>query len=379
MVSISVVSQKFIKNRNVMKTLLSIIISLACVFGLSLDSVARNTAKTEADLKEELLQLAKKLSIPSIQVTYTSPSETISFVVVNDDFYNIQGRHQEYQPITTESVYQAASISKPPMAYIALKLAEEGKLKLDKPVYKYYRPMLDLFADKESKKKAKKITAEMIMLHLTGLDNKTYKNIEYKGTPGEKYRYSGPAIHILDLAIGHILKKDLRFYSKDYIFDKIGMDHSNYYWLDEYDRTAVAGFWMDGRYRYRKSWRGSSNAAYTLRTTSEEYTKFIRWIMNGADLSKESNEKMFKEYFQMPSGDYQGLIWRKDKHPELGTIYHHRGNNRTHQGWMGFFPETKETLCFFINSETKTPDFISNVISAFMGNETPIISLRKKQ
>jgi len=119
MVSISVVSQKFIKNRNVMKTLLSIIISLACVFGLSLDSVARNTAKTEADLKEELLQLAKKLSIPSIQVTYTSPSETISFVVVNDDFYNIQGRHQEYQPITTESVYQAASISKPPMAYIA--------------------------------------------------------------------------------------------------------------------------------------------------------------------------------------------------------------------------------------------------------------------
>jgi len=360
-----------------MKTLLSIIISLACVFGLSLDSVARNTAKTEADLKEELLQLAKKLSIPSIQVTYTSPSETISFVVVNDDFYNIQGRHQEYQPITTESVYQAASISKPPMAYIALKLAEEGKLKLDKPIYKYYRPMLDLFADKESKKKAKKITAEMIMLHLTGLDNKTYKNIEYKGTPGEKYRYSGPAIHILDLAIGHILKKDLRFYSKDYIFDKIGMDHSNYYWLDEYDRTAVAGYRADGRHRYSKSWK-EANAAYTLRTTSEEYTKFLKWIMNGADLSKESYEKMTKEYFQTPSGDYQGLIWRKDNHPEMGTVFHHSGNNRTYKGWMGYFPETQETLCFFINREIKG-EFINPVIAAFMGNDKPLTARKNRK
>lgn len=360
-----------------MKKILSIVLIMACAAGSRIECAGQQSAKNEAALKARVLEIIKEAGLPSMQVTYTSPSDTVSFVVVNEAFYALQGRHQEYMPLSTNTIYQAASISKPPMAYIALKLVEEGKLKLDRPLYKYWKGMLDLFADKESRKKAKKITAQMVMLHKTGLDNKTYDDIVYEGTPGEKYRYSGPGIHLLDLTIGHILGKDLRFYSKDYIFDKIGMGHSNYFWQDEYDWTAACGYLANGKWRYSKTWK-DANSAYTLRTTSEEYTSFMRWVMDGADLSTESNELMFKEYFQIkPGGDYQCLIWRKDRHPQLGTVYHHSGNNRCYKGWMGIFPDTRETLCFFTNYETKK-EFINPMISAFMGNETPLSARRNR-
>lgn len=355
---------------------ISILLVFACLLGLRIECAGRQAATNEEELKARVLEIAKEAGLPSIQVTYTSAVDTISFVVVNEKFYALEGRKQEIMPLSTNTIYQAASISKPPMAYIALKLVEEGRLKLHRPLYKYYPQMLDLFADKDSRKKARKITAHMTLVHTTGLDNKTYKDIVYEGTPGEKYRYSGPGIHLLDLVIGHILGKDLRFYSKDYIFDKIGMDHSNYFWQDEYDRTAACGYLANGKWRYSTNWK-EANAAYTLRTTSEEYTRFMRWIMNGSDLSPESNELMFREYFQTPSGDYQGLVWRKDRHPELGTIYHHSGNNRCYKGWMGIFPDTNETLCFFTNYETKK-EFINPMISVFMGNETPLTARRNR-
>lgn len=99
--------------------------------------------------------------------------------------------------------------------------------------------------------------------------------------------------------------------------------------------------------------------------------------MSGADLSKESYDLMFKEYFVTPSGDYQGLVWRKDKHPEMGTVYHHSGNNRCYKGWMGIFQDSQETLCFFTNYETKK-EFINPMIAAFMGNEIPLTARRKQ-
>ncbi len=356
---------------------LSILLLAVSTFAQDVECAAQQALKDELALKAEVLRITKEAGLPSMQVTYTSPTDTVSFVVVNDEFYSVEGRQQEFSPLSTSTIYQAASISKPPLAYIALKLMEEGKLDLDEPVYRYYPQMLDLFADAPSRRKAKQITAQMILVHTTGLDNKTYDNIVYEGTPGGKYIYSGPGIHILDLAIGHILGKNLREYSKDYIFDKLGMEHSNYYWQEEYAQTAAIGYLANGKWRRNENWK-EANAAYTLRTTSEEYTKFMLWILDGADLSKESYDMMFREYFKTPSGDWQGLVWRKDRHPELGTVYHHSGNNRCYKGWMGIFPDTRETLCFFTNYEAKK-EFINPMISAFMGNSVPLTARVKRE
>ena len=142
----------------------------------------------------------------------------------------------------------------------------------------------------ESELKAKKITAHMTLVHTTGLDNKTYKDIVYKDLPGEKYRYSGPGIHLLDLTIGHILGKDLRDYSKDYIFDKIGMEHSNYFWQDEYDWTAACGYLANGKWRYNKSWEETLCFFTNYETRNEFINQMISAFMgNDIPLTSRRN------------------------------------------------------------------------------------------
>ena len=223
-------------------------------------------------------------------------------------------------------------MSKVPLAYIAMKMVEEGKLDLMKPVYQYWadytvgdgyvvlddeatiaqkdaeNAMLARFADDTAKAKAKLITSKMILLHTTGLDNGTYSGIkavddgnsstwEWLREPDyTTYLYSGPAIHILDMTLGKILGKDLKDYSIDYIFDKVGIVHANYLWQDEYSSIAAIGHRENGTWSTSSSWNGT-NAAYTLRTSTEEYTKFLKWINTGADFTDKSNyDAMFAKY-----------------------------------------------------------------------------------
>ncbi|KGT10301.1 hypothetical protein NV63_00790 [Elizabethkingia anophelis] len=84
--------------------------------------------------------------------------------------------------------FEAASLSKPVFSYFVLKLAHEGKLNLDKPLYQY------LPADNISDERYKKITARMVLSHTTGLPNwSEITPIPLLFNPGEKFSYSGEA------------------------------------------------------------------------------------------------------------------------------------------------------------------------------------------
>jgi CubicO group peptidase (beta-lactamase class C family) len=68
--------------------------------------------------------------------------------------------------VDTATVFEAASLSKPVFAYLALRLADRGELDLD-------RPLADLFDYSRFGKdeRARRITARMVLSHGTGLPN----------------------------------------------------------------------------------------------------------------------------------------------------------------------------------------------------------------
>jgi len=289
--------------------------------------------------------------------------------------------------LTTETIYQVASISKPPLAYIALKLREEGKLDFEKPLYKYWgvyndtdsitdeeedaaNGLLALFKNDASKEKAKQITAMMVMHHKTGLDNATYSNIDYTATPGAKYNYSGPAINILDKTIGKILGKTLTEYGREYIFDKIGMTHSSYTYEDEYDTIGAKGYRSDGSEWQRANLKGP-NAAYSMRSTADEYSKFLRWMLDGCDLNEESQKMYLGNYFSMNYKweEWHNLIWRTEVNKTIGDVVRHTGSNGfSFRGWVGLFPDQDATLCMFANSPSPNGyDHFNAVLKLFMG------------
>ncbi len=345
-------------------------------YGLNISKFKRMDKEDLDYYRGKVQSIIRRAGLPSMQVCWTKGENIISFTEVNEEFYAGTGVQAEEYPLSTISFYQACSMSKPPLSYIAMKLVDEGRLDLQQPVYEYYPDMLNLFADDASKEHAKEITAYDILVHITGLDNSTYSGITYGGVTGT-YKYSGPAVHILDLAIGHILGTDLRDYSKSYIFDKIGMKHSNYFWQTEYDLLAAWGHReSDGGSPGRsEGWTGS-NAAYTLRTTAEEYTKYIRWTMEGSDLTPASHEKIFTDYFATTAGKtWQGLIWRHDAHSDLGAIWHHRGNNGNFKGWMCFVPDSDQTLIFLTNG-TNSYNFYQPMAKLFLGTAVDIYALQ---
>lgn len=62
-------------------------------------------------------------------------------------------------------------------------------------------------------------------------------------------------------------------------------DPERYVWQKEYEQLAVYGFRKRGPQR-NTPWSVRCNAAYSLRTSSEEFTKFLQWFLRGADPSR---------------------------------------------------------------------------------------------
>ena len=133
--------------------------------------------------------------------------------------------------------------------------------------------------------------------------------------------------------------RTLDVFAKEELFDQLGMMHTSYIWQKEYERLAVYGFRERGPQR-DTSWSVRCNAAYSLRTSSEEFTKFLQWFLRGADLTPEWQKKMFTEYAKVPTktdvpGDsrlYRNLGWVTEDSDEFGKIRYHGGEQRRVQG-----------------------------------------------
>ena len=319
--------------------------------------------------REKILGIAKRAGVPSINATYKDNLKEISVFVVNDDFYNTPGRSQEAAPITENSVYQAASVTKVTFNYIFWKMREQGYFNdLDQPVYELWPAMLDLFAD-DAKEDAKLITLRMIITHTTGLDGllnygskftfDAAANGYYPG--GNKYRYSNKAISILgwtmEYLLGYEKGKGLRQMGRDYIFDKLGMTNTNFEWVDSYETLAVYGHNTAGTRWRNNNWSGGkANAAYSLRSNSKEYTKYLQWMMHGADLSPETLKEMLLPQFRVVAAktnstteSWRTLGWMCERCEELGPVYRHAGSLDGFRSEACMIPERNATFSCFVN------------------------------
>jgi CubicO group peptidase (beta-lactamase class C family) len=83
-------------------------------------------------------------------------------------------------PVLRDTLFTAASLSKPVFAYIVLRLADRGVIGLDRPLYTYGFSYGRVDKDPRSKL----ITARMVLDHTTGLPNWGGTPLEFLFTPG---------------------------------------------------------------------------------------------------------------------------------------------------------------------------------------------------
>jgi CubicO group peptidase (beta-lactamase class C family) len=284
--------------------------------------------------------LMKELIVPGASVSIIS-----DYKIISTKQFGLANVNEKI-PVTSESIFEACSMTKPMFAYVALKLVDDGKLELDKPLFNYLE---EKFICENNYDKL--ITARMILSHTSGLPNWRKGEEEREGPipiyfkPGTHFSYSGEGMYYLQRAIEKITGESLNALSKRILFVPLGLTHTSFVWMTEIDSFISAGHDTAGNYLTRSKY-AHANSAYTLYTTPEEYAKFLIEIMkpdrNGNSfLSDKMKEEMItpqigvyiREPIDRPGNTLGlsvswGLGWAIDS-TASGKIVYHSGANRT--------------------------------------------------
>jgi len=141
-------------------------------------------------------------------------------------------------PITAESIFPAASLSKQIFAYLALALVDEGKLDLDKPLREYVKE------DAPTGPLGEKIAARHVLSHSSGLRNWRWEHGQEfvpAFEPGTKFRYSGEGFFFLMRCVERITGTGFEALAQERVLKPMGMNSSTYLWRAECEGRWVAG------------------------------------------------------------------------------------------------------------------------------------------
>src|SRR5690349_10781262 len=132
---------------------------------LSLPSRSQNNSSETKNiidkLEKDIPQLLEKSDVPGLGIALIRNGELVwtgAFGTANAD---------TKKPVTSTTVFEAASLSKPVFAYAVLKLVDEGKLDLDTPLNKYLGNNYDVVNDD----RINLITARHVLSHTSGFPN----------------------------------------------------------------------------------------------------------------------------------------------------------------------------------------------------------------
>jgi len=139
-------------------------------------------------------------------------------------------------PVGDDTLFEAASMTKPVFAYVVMRLADEKRLDLDMPLVQYRRP-----ANLGSDPHLERITARHVLEHSSGLPNWASEPLVTSSAPGSRYSYSGEAFIWLQLVVETIMGMGLGSVMRAKLFDPAGMPNSSFGWDEEIAELAVYG------------------------------------------------------------------------------------------------------------------------------------------
>jgi len=265
------------------------------------------------------------------------------------------------QPVTEETVFEAASLSKPVFAYGVLKLADQGKLELDAPLTRYLSPPYIKGDDRLDK-----ITARYVLNHRTGFPNWRAKGnaLTIRFAPGERFSYSGEGFVYLQKVVEKITGKALNDYMTEAVFVPLGMKSSSYVWREDYDARTATGHDVDGQPQ-EKFKPIEANAASSLHTTAGDYALFVDAIMKGTGLKPNTVRQMETPEVavdpectnctdrvpkELSKNLFWGLGWGIQETVQGESLWHW-GDNGAFKCFVVFYPKRKIGMALFTNSE----------------------------
>lgn len=277
-------------------------------------------------------------------------------------------------PVTTETLFQAGSISKPVAATGALYLVEHGKLSLDENVND---KLVTWKVPDNEFTKDQKVTLRRLVTHSGGLTVHGFPGyatdkpiptlvqifngekpantdpIRVDFVPGSKVRYSGGGVTIEQQLVLDVTSMPFPQFMRKTVLDKIGMTHSTYEQPLPTARGALAatGTYEDGRPVPGKWHIYPEMAAAGLWTTPTDLAKFaieIALSKHGKSnrvLSQAMTQEMLKPQIERVG---LGFFLGDEKNPDQ---FGHGGADEGFQADLIMFGDSGQGIAIMGNSD----------------------------
>lgn len=322
-----------------------------CITTVSGDKV------TILDLEHHIRQAMDSIGFPGLSIAIINEAE----VVYHKTFgvSNIESK----EPVSTQTIFEAASLSKPLFAYFTMKMVEQGKLALDKPIYPYLQEIFPPnMLDSTALSLYKTITPRIVLSHGTGIPNWPKGNLPIKFVPGTDFSYSGEAYQHLAAALGTKLgigwgsKLDSLFL--DEVAHPLNMHNSFYTWNDKLEKHKAKGH-REGVVNLDIHRDKKVGPGYSLHTEALDYARFLIEMMEPKQLKKELVDEMLKEqnHFKKDNellaetGQTGWGLGFAQKPTTNGLMHLHTGNNHDFQAYAMFVPAQKYGFVLFGNAD----------------------------
>lgn len=298
----------------------------------------------------------------------SSPGFAIG-VIRNDSLIYSKGygmANLEYGiPISPQTIFHMASVSKQFTAYSIVLLADKGKLQLEDDIHKY----LPWFPDLKEK-----ITIRHLLNHTSGIRDQ-WQLLAIGGTrlddvitqeqivkvlskqqalnfkPGEQYMYSNSGFTMLAEIVKSVTGQTLRQFTDSAIFKPLGMNDTHFH--DDYTeivKNRAYSYDRDKESQFSNAILSYSNAGATsLFTNINDLSKWVinfyspvagtkatinQLVQNG----KLNNGKEISYALGIAHDRYHG--W---------TQYSHSGGDAGYRTWLTVFPDFKMGFLLFSN------------------------------
>jgi serine-type D-Ala-D-Ala carboxypeptidase/endopeptidase len=290
------------------------------------------------------------------------------------------------RPVTPDTLFRIASMSKAFTALAILKLRDEGKLSLDAPAETY---VPELRAWRYPTADSRKIRVRDLLNHTAGLvtddpwgdRQQVLSDAEFTAllrqsppfsrAPGTAFEYSNYGFAILGRIVANVSGEPFDDYIVRNIMRPLGMNSTGYdVFASPLERRAIGYRWENNRWSEEPTMRrGAFGAMGGVQTSGNDYAKWIAFLLSGwpardqpetgpvkrptiREMAEGSNYVSLRQRFgkspETQAAAYAMGLFQSDD-PELGNTLSHGGGYPGYGSHMMLMPEHGVGIFVFTN------------------------------
>jgi CubicO group peptidase (beta-lactamase class C family) len=283
-------------------------------------------------------------------------------------------------PVTSETVFQLASVTKQFTAAAVMLLVEDGKVSLEDPVSRHVDDLPEAWRN---------VTVRQLLNHTSGIPSYTsspkYERMSFDDVkpedvfklvrdkplefePGARHVYSNTGYYLLGMVVGRAGGRPYGQFVAERIFRPLGMDRSRLNDLKADIPDRALGYSLrDEKARPARSpsmtWPFAAGA---LASTAADMAKWVATLPEAKVISRESLEQCWTRATlnDGKTADY-GFGWQVGEHRGKRTVFH-GGGIPGFATMVLLFPDDRMGVVVLMNADGANPDDVAHGIAALI-------------